>query len=119
MAQLIRLSDHRRHRRRIFFTRSELNTLLGVYSRKVASGEWRDYAIDHLPGMAMFSVFRSSLERPLFAVAKCDAGVQRGPAGAPPPSHYVLFKGRQKLKQSKDLQKILEMLDRRLELVTG
>jgi Protein of unknown function (DUF2794) len=119
MAKLIRLSDHRRQQRRIFFTRKELNLLLGVYSRKVSSGEWRDYAIDQQPGMAVFSIFRSSLERPLFAIAKCITGSSRNPASGPVPVSYAVFNGRQKIRQGKTLEEIVEVLDRRLELVSG
>ena len=35
----------------------------------MASGEWRDYAIDFRPGMAIFSIFRHTSEQPLFAIA--------------------------------------------------
>jgi hypothetical protein len=119
MANLIRLSDHRRHHRRIFFTRKELNLLLGVYSRKVSSGEWRDYAIDQQPGMAVFSIFRSSFERPLFSVAKCAGVPQRSASTGPMQGPYVIFSGRQKLKQGKTLEEVVEILDRRLELVSG
>jgi hypothetical protein len=119
MAKFIRLSDHRRHHRRIFFTRKELNLLLGVYSRKVSSGEWRDYAIDQQPGMAVFSIFRSSLERPLFAIAKCTGVAQRSASHGPVNGHYVVFSGRQKLKQGKTLEEVVEVLERRLELVSG
>ncbi len=119
MANLIRLSDHRRQHRRIFFTRKELNQLLGVYSRRVASGEWRDYAIDQQPGMAVFSIFRSSLERPLFSIAKCAGVAQRSASKGPADGVYVVFSGRQKLKQGKTLEDVLEVLDRRLELVSG
>ncbi|TFG86559.1 MAG: DUF2794 domain-containing protein, partial [Hyphomicrobiales bacterium] len=30
----------------ISFDRQELSQILNIYGRKVASGEWRDYAID-------------------------------------------------------------------------
>ena len=33
---------------RVTFDRRELNRILGIYGRKVAAGEWRDYAIDFL-----------------------------------------------------------------------
>ncbi len=29
--------------------------ILSIYGRMVAAGEWRDYAIDHLRGRAVFS----------------------------------------------------------------
>ena len=36
----------------------------------VAANEWRDYAIDHLPDRAVFSVFRRTSETPLFQIVK-------------------------------------------------
>ena len=52
------------------FTRSELHQLLSLYSRLVARGEWRDYAIEQDGGLAAFSVFRHSHERPLYTITK-------------------------------------------------
>jgi hypothetical protein len=46
----------------ISFNRQELNEILEMYGRKVADGEWRDYAIDHRKEEAVFSVFRRSSE---------------------------------------------------------
>ncbi len=63
-ATVLPLRDYRSPRRTLYFTRSELNQLLGLYSRSVARGTWRDYAIDHRDGQAVFSVFRRSHERP-------------------------------------------------------
>ena len=54
----------------VSFHRSELSRILDVYSRRVAAGEWRDYAIDQLPGRAVFSIFRNSLDRPVFTITK-------------------------------------------------
>ncbi len=52
------------------FNRSELTLLLNVYGRKVASGEWRDYAMDFLRDRALFSIYRHTSERPQFVVEK-------------------------------------------------
>jgi hypothetical protein len=52
------------------FDRRELNTILNLYGRKVASGEWRDYAMDFLKDRALFSVYKRSSERPLFVIEK-------------------------------------------------
>ena len=60
MATVYRMAEAQRQRRPIFFDRTELNQLLSLYSRRVASGEWRDYAIDQRGGSAVFSVFRHS-----------------------------------------------------------
>ena len=70
MTNLYRLADQRARRRIVSFDRRELSRLLSLYSMRVASGEWRDYAIDFRPGMAIFSIFRHTAEQPLFAIAK-------------------------------------------------
>ena len=51
----IRLSDYRRPKGSVYFDRHELRRLLDVYSRRVMSGEWKDYAIDHQGGRAILA----------------------------------------------------------------
>ncbi|NVO12886.1 MAG: DUF2794 domain-containing protein [Rhodoplanes sp.] len=55
---------------RVTFSRPELSRILGLYGRKVASGEWRDYAIDFHKDRAVFSVFRRSAEVALYRIEK-------------------------------------------------
>jgi hypothetical protein len=52
------------------FDRRELNTILNLYGRKVADGEWRDYAIDFLKDRALFSIYKRASERPLYIIEK-------------------------------------------------
>ena len=52
------------------FDRRELNTILNLYGRKVAAGEWRDYAIDFLKDRALFSIYKRTSERPLYVIEK-------------------------------------------------
>jgi hypothetical protein len=54
----------------VTFNRRELNRIFDLYGRKVAAGEWRDYAIDFLKDRAVFSVFRRSSEVPLYRIEK-------------------------------------------------
>jgi hypothetical protein len=54
----------------VTFSRRELNRIFDLYGRKVAAGEWRDYAIDFLKDRAVFSVFRRSSEVPLYRIEK-------------------------------------------------
>lgn len=107
MSTLFRLSDYRRRQRTVFFTRPELNQLLSLYSRQVARGEWRDYAIDHREGAAVFSVFRRTQESPLFSVVKTPAGTGRQ-------GEFALLSGRQRLTAGKPLAEVLASLQRRL-----
>src|SRR5437763_14855047 len=53
---------------RVTFNRFELSRILNLYGRKVAEGEWRDYAIDFLKDRAVFSVFRRASEIPIYRI---------------------------------------------------
>jgi Protein of unknown function (DUF2794) len=59
-----------RQRPFVSFDRRELGTILNLYGRKVAGGEWRDYAMDFLKERALFSVYRHASERPLYVIEK-------------------------------------------------
>ncbi|MDE2165818.1 MAG: DUF2794 domain-containing protein [Alphaproteobacteria bacterium] len=99
------LSDHRR-RRRPFFSRVELDLLLQLYSRQVMRGLWRDYAIDQRDGAASFSVFRHSLESPLYTVVKTAPDASR--------HCYALVHRRVRLATGSTLQDVLTRLEREI-----
>jgi hypothetical protein len=107
MATLLRLSDYRRRQKSVFFSRPELNQLLSLYSRQVARGEWRDYAIDHRDGMAVFSVFRHTQESALYSVIKTAPGAGRH-------GDFALLSGRHRLTTGKALAEVLTSLQRKL-----
>ena len=67
---MLGITSPRKLRKPLFFNRSELGQILATYSGRVACGEWRDYAIDHMPGTAAFSIFRHTHETPLFVIEK-------------------------------------------------
>ena len=54
----------------VVFDRKELRELFELYGRKVAEGEWRDYALDFLRDRAVFSIYKRASERPLYVVEK-------------------------------------------------
>ena len=64
MTKVVNLSEYRRKPRSVCFDRQELNKLLSLYSRRVIGGEWKDYAISHGDGMASFSIFRNTTDKP-------------------------------------------------------
>ena len=65
-----RVSSPKKLRRQLYFSRTELSHILATYSARVASGDWRDYALDHMDGVALFSIFRHTHETPLFVIEK-------------------------------------------------
>jgi hypothetical protein len=105
-ARLLRLGEYRQRNRTTYFERSELLQLLRLYSRKVASGEWRDYALDHREGVALFSVFRHTHEGPLYTIVK------RG-------REFAVFRGRQKLRVAPSLADLLEIFRSKPSLVSA
>jgi len=109
MTTLFRFADSGQRRRVISFDRRELGTLLDLYSRRVSSGDWRDYAIDFRPGMAIFSIFRHSAEQPLFAIAKISPAASRS-------GRYHVYRGPQRVAAGDDLKQLLEVFDQRLRL---
>jgi hypothetical protein len=92
------------------FTRGELSQMLSVYSRHVADGDWRDYAIDNLDGMAVFSIFRRSFESPAFAIVKQPAEDS---------AEYALFAGPERLDSKHSLPDLLATLESRPRLIQG
>lgn len=116
MADLIELESIRRVRPRhpaadgrVAFDKRELRQLFGLYSRRVMSGEWRDYALDFGPKGAVFSVFRRAAEQPLFAVWKLAGARDRG--------RYVVAVGAAVLRRAHTLADILSFLDDKPRLV--
>jgi len=111
-ATILPLRDYRGKRSPQFFTRSELNQLLGLYSRNVSRGIWRDYAIDHHEGRALFSVFRHSRESAIYTIVK-SAASSAGPA------EFVVMSGRQRLRSGATLAEALEYFRGKLALVAA
>ncbi len=93
------------------FDRRELDAILAIYGRKVAAGEWRDYAIDIGRDKAVFSVFRRSSEFPLYRIEKNPKLARKQGA------YSVIAAGGRVLKRGHDLRRVLGILDGRLRLV--
>lgn len=61
----------------VVFARAELDAILAVYARKVAAGEWRDYALRMDCEKAVFAIFQCASEYPLFRLEKCPQLARR------------------------------------------
>ncbi len=96
----------------ISFNRKELDTILSLYGRRVAEGEWRDYAVDFLSDAAVFSVFRRSSEMPLYRIEKQPKLARRQGA------YSVIAATGLILKRGHDLSQVLRVLEKKkLQLV--
>lgn len=112
---LVDLKDFRKKKDQppITFKRHELDAILRLYSRMVAEGEWRDYAIDHLKDRAVFSVFRRTSEVPLFRIVKDPKLTRRQGA------YSIVAASGMILKRGHDLSQVLKVFDKSPRLVRG
>lgn len=95
----------------VSFNRQELSEILQVYGRKVADGEWRDYAIDHMKDEAVFSIFRRTSEVPLYRIVKQPRLARRQGAYSLVAATGLI------LKRGNQLANVLRAIDRPLKLV--
>jgi hypothetical protein len=97
----------------ITFTRPELTAILAVYGRKVAAGEWRDYAIDFLKDRAVFSVFRRASEMPLYRIEKNPKLARRqGTFSVVSATGLIVRRGH-------ELERVLRAIDKSLRVVAA
>ena len=97
----------------VTFDRHELRAILNLYGRKVAEGEWRDYAIDFTREKAVFSIFRRASEYPLYRIEKTPKLARKqGMFGVVTTTGLILKRGQ-------DLARVIEVLDKKLKLVTN
>jgi hypothetical protein len=98
----------------VTFSRRELNRILDLYGRKVAAGEWRDYAIDFLKDRAVFSVFRRTSEVPLYRIEKNPKLERRQGA------YSVISATGHIVRRGHELERVLRAIDKSsLSLVAG
>ncbi|WP_372644953.1 DUF2794 domain-containing protein [Hyphomicrobium sp.] len=98
--------------RRTTFDRYELTAILDLYGRKVASGAWRDYAIDLLRDKAVFSVYRKASEYALYRIEK-DLRLARKQG-----AYSVIAAGGLIMKRGHDLKRVLSVLEDRPGVVS-
>src|SRR6185437_11087887 len=97
----------------VTFSRRELKRILDLYGRKVAAGEWRDYAIDFLKDRAVFSVFRRSSEVPLYRIEKNPKLARRQGA------YSVISATGLIMRRGDELDRVLRSIDVSLSLVAN
>lgn len=95
----------------VTFDRRELGRIFCLYGRKVAEGEWRDYAIDFLRDRAVFSIFRRSSEVPIYRIEKNPrSGQRQGTYSVVSATGLILRRGH-------ELDRVLRAIDRSIHLV--
>jgi hypothetical protein len=97
----------------VTFDRRELSRIFGLYGRKVAAGEWRDYAIDFHKDRAIFSVFRRASEVPIYRIEKNPRlGRRQGAYSVISATGLIVRRGH-------ELDRVLLAIDKSLQVVAG
>ena len=52
------------------FKKEEINLIMEVYSRKISTGEWKDYSISFQKNYAIFSIHKSFKYIPYYQIKK-------------------------------------------------
>ncbi|WP_420607192.1 DUF2794 domain-containing protein [Novosphingopyxis sp.] len=97
----------------IGFERDELTSILDLYGRMVAAGNWKDYAIDFGREAAVFSCFRRASERPEYRIEKRPALRNRQGMWA------LVGEGGAVLKRGHALKLVLAPVERKLMKLVG
>jgi len=97
----------------VTFDRHELREILNLYGRKVAEGEWRDYAIDFNAQEAVFSIFRRAAEYPLYRILKNPRLARKQGAFSVVAANGLI------MKRGHELKNVIRVLDKKLTLVSG
>lgn len=97
---------------RVSFDRHDLGLLLQCYSKRVGTGEWRDYAIDMLKDRAVFSIFKRASDVPLYTIEK-QPKLQRRQG-----QWSVINATGHVLKRGHDLRQVLRVLEPKPEPVS-
>ncbi len=99
-------------RQPVVFDRRELGLLLSLYGRRVAEGEWRDYAIDFGADVARFDIHRRASEQPLYMVKKIPAHAVKGGL------FEVVAPGGLIMRRGNDLDQVLRVLEKKPKFET-
>ena len=97
----------------VTFSRRELDRILTLYGRKVAAGEWRDYAIDFMKDRAVFSIFRRASEVPIYRIEKNPRLARRQGA------YSVISATGLIVRRGPELDRVLRAIDKSLSIVAA
>jgi len=105
-----KFSQNRNDIKKVFFSKSELTSILSLYSKQVSKGLWKDYALDNQNETAIFSVFRHTHDKPLYQIIK------KRFKGLKNKCEFWILKDAALISKSNDLLIILNKLEKKLTI---
>ena len=96
--------------KKVFFSKSELTSILSLYSKQVSKGLWKDYALDNHSETAIFSVFRHTHDKPIYQIMK------KRFKGLKNKCEFCILKDAALISKSSDLLIILNKLEKKISI---
>ena len=90
----------------LYFSKIELSKILNLYSKGVARGEWKDYAIDFNTNNAFFYIFKHTLAGPECVLNKSLEKKKR--------RIFYKLKSKNLNKKYEDLDSLISSLNRKI-----
>ena len=105
-----KFNQNRNDIKNVFFSKSELTSILSLYSKQVSKGFWKDYALDSQNETAIFSVFRHTHDKPIYQIIKKRfKGIRKK-------CEFCILKDAALISKSSDLYIILNKLEKKLSI---
>ena len=104
------LGIKKNEKRLIFFSKFELTSILNLYSKQVSKGFWKDYALDSQTDNAIFSVYKNSLDKPIYQIVKNS---QKGHINY---TNFLIIKDKEIINRSNNLFIILSKFEKKLNI---
>jgi len=104
------IDNKKNEKKFIFFSKIELSSILNLYSKQVSKGYWKDYALDSIIDNAIFSIYKHSLDKPMYQIIKnSKKGFRNNPS-------FMIKKSEQVISKSKSLFTILSNFEKKLSI---
>ena len=109
-SNLSKFNQNINNTKKVFFSKSELTSILSLYSKQVSTGLWKDYALDSHSETAIFSVFRHTHDKPIYQIIK------KRFKGVKNKCEFSILKDAALISKSSDLLIILNKLEKKLSI---
>ena len=88
-----------------FFIKKELQAILNLYTKKVSSGDWKDYGLSINKREITFDVYQRASEKPIYRISKNLSPKNKAE------KFYILDKNGRIVKKSENLDSLINKVE--------
>ena len=98
MSKIYHFSKYIKEKEKVTFSKKDLNSIIGVYSKNVSNCNWKDYSINFERNYAEFSIYKHTHASPEFSIIKNRKKI------------FFIYSRKQEIKKSKYIKDVLNVL---------